>query len=307
MVDPRKIKHFVTLARIGNFNEAAEVLHISQPALTRSIQNLEESLDVILIDRSQRAIKLTAAGNHLLSYSQKALMELRNIRAEAARIKGLDAGSLKIGTGPLPADHIGANTCAQFLSLHPNIKVTLVVDEPMKLMEQLVQGNLDVIIVDMRAVTHSPDILFEPLPKLPGATIARTGHPLAGKPALDTAHILQFPLATISPIATQVIGTAMGLNAQQAQDAFSFNCNNTQLMATCLKQSNAIGFLLKANIAADVKRGELTVLDYELVNGRFYNEYGICTYKPRLNSLATDAFIDITKELAKQIVAEQYD
>jgi len=301
MVESKKLKHFITLAKLGNFNEAAEVLHITQPALTRSIQSLETSLDVALFDRSQRAIKLTDAGSYLLNHAQAVMLDLENLSAAADRLRSLKAGKLVIGTGPLPADHIGAKACARFLSDYPDIHVRLVVDEPHNMVPKMINNEIDLMISDPRAILDFTDLIIDPLPAVPAVTVARMGHPLSHKQHLTFDNIRAYPCATISTLISQAIANAVNISdPREIADVFSYECNSVQLLLTTLKHSDAIGILLSSNIQEELKRNEVCVLDVPDINRKVYSGYGVVTYKPRLMSLAAEKFIEVVKHVAAE-------
>ena len=298
MADSKKLRHFVVLADCGNFSDAAEKLYLSQPALTRSIQNLEQSLDLQLFDRSQRSIKLTPAGRLLLTHARGVLQDIDNLHTEAERINQLELGHLNVGTGPFPAEHICATACARMLNAYPGITIKLQVEEPTLLQKKLIEGDMDVIVVDKRAVQSHPDIHFEPLPAESAITVVRHDHPLLKLGKLDANLIQKYPLATISQLAKEVVSEALGILPEQKKQLFSFECNSVQLMIHTVKNSNAIGFLLYTNVKEAILNGELCVLDFEKINHKIHSQYGIATYKPRLNSLAVDKLISVIREIA---------
>jgi DNA-binding transcriptional LysR family regulator len=298
-VDIKKLKHFVEIANTGSFNQAAEKLHISQPALTRSIQALERSLGLGLFDRSQRYIKLTAAGQRLLQHAQKSLLEVENLAEQARRLKTLQAGLLSVGIGPLPADTIGAKACGQFLHRYPNIKLSMVVDDPATLTHRLISGAIDVMIVDERTIKDQSEFSFQPLRSQPAVAVARSEHPLAGVLNVGRESFIEYPLATISYLAEDIVAKALGV---KPAEIFTYNCNSVSLLLKTLEHCDAIGFLLASHILPDVSAGKHVVIDFKGFNEKVRSKVGICTYLPRLNSLALDAFIAIVKEVDSEPV-----
>ncbi len=298
MIDSKKLRHFVALAKVGNFNAAAKALHLSQPALSRSIQSLEQELDTTLFDRSQRAIKLTPAGEHLLKYAQSVIQNLYNLSIEASRLNSLETGSLKIGTGPLPADHIAAKACAEFLKQHPKISLRLRVDEPSNLEAQLIQGDIDVLIADPRALHNTEELKFEILPSFPAVMVARAGHPLAKKKQISATDLAKFPLASISNATAKVVSEYLDLKQKNKKQPFSYECNSVQLMLTTIKHSDAIATLLSCNILNGQAQNEFCVLNVPAIDHKIFSEYSIVTYKPRSLSLAAEAFIGIVRGIS---------
>lgn len=300
MIENKKLRHFITLASVGNFNTAAELLHISQPALSRSIQTLESQLKLALFDRNQRAIKLTDAGRHLLERAQTVLLDVENLTLEAERYLSLQAGKLVVGTGPLAADHIGARACALFLNQYPQMRLRLIVNEPHAIIASLVKGEVDLLISDPRGIPDTTDLLIQPLPPIPGVVVARHHHPLASRKRLAFQDLMKFPRATISQLMGQNLAKAVGLKEPREIAAmFSYECNSVQLMLTTLMHSDAVGVLLTSNIQEELKRGDICILDVPAINYQAFSQYGITTYGPRLLSLAAEKFIEIVQGVAE--------
>jgi len=299
MIENKKLKHFITLAQVGNFNLAADLLHISQPALTRSIQALESQLKLELFDRNQRAIKLTDAGRHLLERAQLVLLSVDNLALEADRYKSLKAGKLVVGTGPLPADHIGAKACAAFLNRFPEMNLHLMVDDPDNIVPKLAKGEVEILLADPRGLKDMTDLDFLLLPAVPAAVIARAGHPLSARSNLTVQDMMPYPLGSISKQSRHVIGKILGLSdPREMATLFNYECNNVQLLLTTVKHSDTIGILLTSNVQEAIQSGELCMLDVPAVNDKEFSQYGILTYRPRLQSLAAEKFIQIVQSVA---------
>lgn len=122
-----QLKHFVETARQLNFTRAAESLGIGQPALSRSIGNLESSVGVRLLDRTKRSVKLTEAGKAFLDEIQAALARIENARSIAQRVNQGEIGTIRIGW-IATAHHYGLqHFIRKFRAARPNIE--LIVEE----------------------------------------------------------------------------------------------------------------------------------------------------------------------------------
>ncbi|MCB1732827.1 MAG: LysR family transcriptional regulator, partial [Halieaceae bacterium] len=100
----RQLGHAMALAKHRNFRLAAEELHISQPALTRSVRALEEALGARLFDRLSTGVEPTPAGEIVLARGRRVLQESDDLRRALADLLGMVHGSLVISTGPFPGD-----------------------------------------------------------------------------------------------------------------------------------------------------------------------------------------------------------
>lgn len=300
MIDSKKLRHFKTVAEEGNFNDAAVLLHLSQPALSRSIQSLEDSLKLKLFDRSQRAIKLTLAGQQLLKHACSVLLEIENIEREADKFNSLISGKLNIGTGPLPADHIAARACARFIEQYPNINISLQVEDPTYLAPKLVNGDIDILLADPRVIIDQKHLEFQPLPEVPAVLVARKGHPLASKMNVTLNELQQYPLGIISKLGKQIVGKALGISSQEdINSLFSYECNSTQLLLTTVKFSDTISILMEDNVIEPISRNEVSLIDVPAISNHLTSQYAIVTFKPRLLSLAAEKYIEIVHQVSK--------
>jgi Transcriptional regulator len=96
----RQLEHVVALAEEGSFARAAVRVHLSQPALSRSIQAIEEHLDMVLFDRSTREVRITPAGQTVVQRARKVLFEARCLLRDVDLLKSHDLGSVNFGSGP---------------------------------------------------------------------------------------------------------------------------------------------------------------------------------------------------------------
>ncbi|MDI7065621.1 LysR family transcriptional regulator, partial [Klebsiella pneumoniae] len=102
-VNSRRLGHLIALAEEGSFARAAERVHLSQPALSRSIQALEEEVGMKLFDRAARGVAMTAAGRLLVERARRVLFETRCLFRDVELLKAHELGEVRIGLGPYAA------------------------------------------------------------------------------------------------------------------------------------------------------------------------------------------------------------
>lgn len=124
----RQLRMFVTTAMMGNVSRASESLHISQPALSRALQELESQLGVKLLNRSTRQLSLTHEGLHFLPVAQRLLHDLAEAtEALRERARGL-TGSVTVAVGTAFGSVVLPTVLAAFSASHPGVRVRLVDD-----------------------------------------------------------------------------------------------------------------------------------------------------------------------------------
>nr|WP_198982710.1 transcriptional regulator CynR [Herbaspirillum sp. ASV7] len=121
----RHIRYLLAVAEHGNFTRAAEALHVSQPTLSQQIIQLEESLGVVLLDRSGRAVKTTDAGRVYIEHARKALLELDVGRRAILDVQELERGELRLATTPTFTAYLVGPLLAAFQTQYPGITVRL--------------------------------------------------------------------------------------------------------------------------------------------------------------------------------------
>lgn len=173
----RHIHYFMAVAEHHGFTRAAAALHVSQPALSQQIKQLEETLGTQLFDRSGRTTRLTDAGQVYLRYARRALGNLEEGRRAIHDVDDLSRGSLRVAVTPTFTAYLVGPLVASFHHLYPNITLTVreMSQEPME--ERLVDDELDVGIAFERA--GSPDLVARRLLVETLVLVVNRHHPLA--------------------------------------------------------------------------------------------------------------------------------
>jgi LysR family cyn operon transcriptional activator len=125
LVSSRAIRYLVAVAELRSFTRAAEMLYVSQPSLSQQIKQLEDALDVQLIDRSGRTVRLTDAGEIYVRYARRAIVELDAGKRAVLQLQDLTRGSLKLGVTPI-TEFLSAPLLESFSCRYPGIDVSTV-------------------------------------------------------------------------------------------------------------------------------------------------------------------------------------
>ena len=120
-IDLNQLKHFYWVAKSSGFTRAAHAYRAQQPALSRSVRQLETDLGVILFERHKRNVKLTAIGQKVFESCARLFQETENIRALVAAESSTCQGPLKIATASVISSHLLPKVNARFLKAHPDV------------------------------------------------------------------------------------------------------------------------------------------------------------------------------------------
>ncbi|RUL79083.1 transcriptional regulator CynR [Dyella choica] len=175
----RHIHYFLAVADHGGFTRAAAALHVSQPALSQQIKQLEETLGVPLFDRTGRTTRLTDAGQVYQDYARRALLDLQAGKRALHDVQDLSRGALRLGLTPTFTSYLMGPLVEAFHRRHPRIVLT-VRELPQEKMEQLLSDDqLDVGIAFDEV--RSPDIETQTLLVETLALVVGKAHPYAQK------------------------------------------------------------------------------------------------------------------------------
>jgi len=189
-VSIRQLRVFVTVARHLSFARAAEELHLSPPAVSMQVSDLEATLDVPLFERTGRRIVLTTVGEYFLVHARRLLGELKDAEDTIARLKGVQTGQLTIGVLST-AKYFMPRLLAGFLREHPGVEIRLEVGNRQTLSELLARNELDLAV--MGTPPRELDLRVEPFAAHPLGVIACAEHPLAALPHVPPAVLEREP------------------------------------------------------------------------------------------------------------------
>jgi DNA-binding transcriptional LysR family regulator len=192
MMHSRLLILFLTTAEHLNITAAAKVLNLTQPALTRSIKQLEVILGVTLFDRLPSGVALTRQGEILARRVKLMELEYHHALAEISALEKGMVGTLSIGAGPVWITTILPPVIAAFHAQYPKIKVNLnsgVIDT---LVPALMNGDIELVCSTLDFPSQA-EIIKEPLIKIQHAVVARSSHPLLYAPTVTAHDLAHYP------------------------------------------------------------------------------------------------------------------
>lgn len=142
-------KIFYTVAISGSISKAAEVLFISQPAITFQIKKLEEELGVSLFTRTKHGVVLTDEGSVLFEHVKKGLDSIENGENALSNLKNLESGIIRIGASTTVCRHVVMPYLELFHEMYPKIDIQIVNNLTNNLLKELRNGNLDILFLNM--------------------------------------------------------------------------------------------------------------------------------------------------------------
>lgn len=151
-MDLRHIRYFLAVAEAGTVTRAAELLHVSQPAISRQIRDLEKEIGVVLFERVGRNVRLTGAGEDLLADSRAILRQAETLRNHARALAAGESGVLRVGATPQTLERLFPALLAQAQEILPGVKVRLHEGTTQTFVDDLRAGRIHLAIT-----TYQPE------------------------------------------------------------------------------------------------------------------------------------------------------
>jgi DNA-binding transcriptional LysR family regulator len=303
LLDIREIQHVTAIGRFRSFARAAESLDISQPALSKSIRGIEASLGVRLFDRSRRGVSPTAFGEIILSASGPLLRGVDEVLAEIRRVKGLEAGTLRIGAGSFALEMSVAETVTRLARSHPSLHLRLVLDDWESLTRKVVAGSLDVAVAEVTAAEQEAQLSVERTGEHGGIFYCRSDHPLLSRSPVTFEDISGFPFA-MSPLPGRVapfferIGAAGRIDPASGQFLPAITLDSVALMKRAVRETEAISWAPKVLIDPELRDGSFAALPFAPPWARL--NYGIFRRADRPVTPALEMFLVELRAVEKE-------
>jgi DNA-binding transcriptional LysR family regulator len=243
-----QLRHFVTLAEVGSFAKSANLLFITQPALSRSIQALEAEINQTLFDRIGRKIEISSIGQVLLPYAKNLLQEAHSFKSFGERVsKGL-SGRVRLGLGSGPSALLSEPMMLHMVNHYPMLHFEISRGNTDLLLHSLRAGRIDAAVVDIRSLRPSPDLSISQEFEMEASFMCRAEHPiLRHKGAVLFHQILNYPIACtpLSDEVARILTDCFGSSANP-EEMVTLTCDDTQTLVEVARNSDAIVLAINA-------------------------------------------------------------
>ncbi|MCB1621984.1 MAG: LysR family transcriptional regulator [Thiothrix sp.] len=289
----RQIQIFEAVARQESHTRAAEKLHMTQPAVSMQIRQLEQYLGIPLFERRGRRMCLTHAGRELLHYAGQVLHAYNDLQVAIEGMQQVDKGHLAVAV-TTTANHFATKLLADFTRQHEGVTVTLDVSNRRTLLEQLENGEPDLVI--MGEAPKGYNLQSEPLIPNPLVVIASPGHTCARQTWLHLEDIMSERFV----IREQGSGTRTAI--EKHLHAYGYSCQTSLEMRSnetikhAVEAGLGLGIVPLHTIQPELDSGRLRVLNVESFPIQRY--WHIVIRKGKRLSPVAQAFRDFVRQSA---------
>ena len=237
----KQMEHLLALASTGSFSRAARQCFLTQPALSRSVQVLEEELGGRLFDRLGRRVTPTPLGEEVLRRARRIVDEAAELRRCASVLQLDQGGALRLALGSGPGALLMGPTMEHMARFHPKVKLTVTRGTVKSQLEQLRNREIDAIAVSHRGLVPAPDLDIEVIGELRAGFVCRAVHPLATCARVAFDALLDYPIAS-TPLSDDValsLVSRLGPGANPAQ-MVTIECEDVASLIETVQRTDAI-------------------------------------------------------------------
>jgi DNA-binding transcriptional LysR family regulator len=253
----RQLKVFEAAARHLSLTRAAEELHLTPPAVSIQIRQLEGHANAELFERVGRSLRLTQAGEEVLSRAREILVHIRGAEEAIAGLASLEQGLLDVAVINA-GDYFFPWIIAAFRDRHPGIRVRLSVGNRDELLARLTAHELDLAVM-----SHPPsksEFLAEPFAPHPHVIVAAPSHPFARKRPLPLAQVAREPLLTREPGSATRLAMEQAFAEARVVPRIEMEIASNETIKQAVAAGFGLGFLSAHAVQQELALGRLAVI-----------------------------------------------
>ncbi|MBS0273110.1 MAG: LysR family transcriptional regulator [Proteobacteria bacterium] len=241
MMDFRQLRQVMEICRLGSFVRAANVLGVSQPALSRSIARLEQQLGVHLFHRDSHGARPTAFAEHIFKRAEPTLSDVSTLVQEVEALAQGHTGSISISVGAAARETIAVPLLVKLLREFPGLRIDLTTGKAPQLIERLIRRELDIVITARELVPPMRDLTKTELFEDEVSFFSRPGHPLLKRKIVPSLEmILDYPLA-LPGRSRLLVGKAARSNPRRLKNLSAYVTHDYRLIRQIVERSDTIG------------------------------------------------------------------
>jgi DNA-binding transcriptional LysR family regulator len=282
------VRAFVAIVDLGGFNRAADALAITQSALTRRLQKLEDGIGGRLLDRTTRSVSLTAVGRQFLAPARRMLAQFSDSVAEIRDVIALRGGRVSVSALMTVSAFILPQVTARFRARHPDVRVRVFDATGADIPEHVRRGEAE-FAIDMETNEANRDLDFTPLLRDRLVMACHRDHPLAGAGPVRWQKLETLPVVTLG--GKSAIGQWLaGRWPVEGGRAGAIEVQHVSTLTAFLEAGLGVGVLLSIAMQA---AGATALVYRPLVEPTLERTLGIVTAPGAALSPAAVAYRDI--------------
>lgn len=297
----RQIKIFLSATKHASFTRAAEELHISAPAISMQIKEMEDDMGVALFMRENKKIALTTAGEYFLVYARRVSSTLIEANNMMERLRGTEIKALKIGLVST-AKYFLPQMLSEFKKDYPNLQIKIEVRNRQQLIELLRDGELDIAI--MGQPPKEMDTRIEAFASHPHGFVASPQNALAEKVNISPDALNNFEIISREPGSGTRALMEKYFSEHRISPIISMEMSSNETIKQAIIAGLGISFLSLHTIGNELTNKQLTILDVQ--DTPIIRTWHVVALAKRNASQAAEAFRYFMLEKGAEILTKSF-
>lgn len=303
------LRQVLALAEHGSFVRAAAALHISQPGLSRSVQNLEKRLGGALFVRSKGGVVPTDAGRLYVEKAREVLRLASELDRDAMPKGTFGAGRVTVGGGTFPVVSILCPAAVRFVAEQPRIAVQVRPGDWDDLLRGLRNREFDFFVAESSTLQREADIEISPMSEAHLLyLVVRAGHPLARRRPVSFEEALEWPFVSPSRVPPRVLDPALAAHrnaARRSPSGWPFPsilCTSLAAVKGIVASSDGVTASIASCVADELRSGRFVLVGTE---PWLHLSYGLVSLKDRPWTAAAERMRELVLEAERESVTEE--
>jgi DNA-binding transcriptional LysR family regulator len=299
MIEIKRLRHLLAVATYPTVQAAADSLHITQSALTKSIARFEDDLEAPLFDRKGHRLSLTDLGKHLVKRAEELMGQVRSLEEEVSLWKGLGTGEVKIGVDAVAEFDLLPKVLETFVPAHPDILISLQSGHTDTLLPALLANELHFIVADSEIAKDHEQLDIHELLASPLTAAIRPGHPLTNTLKPTPAEVRCYPRIGASTAPRFERWTSEQARREGVETiSRSLLSDNYELLVRLAEKSDAIIFGPLNLLRSYEQEGRLQVVSWPLEGPN--TQSSLIRMKERHLPPAAERLIELVVNIARR-------
>jgi LysR family transcriptional regulator, low CO2-responsive transcriptional regulator len=300
-VSLRQLSVFVAVAKHLSFARAAEELHLTQPAVSMQIKELEAGVQLPLFERAGRSVRLTMPGEYLLVYARRVLATLKEAGDAMAKLRRVQGGRITIGMVST-AKYFLPRMLARFRVQHPAVEMRLAAGNREQLSRLLHDNEVDLAV--MGRPPRELDTRAEPFAAHPLAVVASPEHPLARRREIPAQALNTEEFIVREPGSGTRAAMEHFFRDQRIAPAQTMEMSSNETIKQAVIANMGLAFLSLHTVALELSAGELVVLD--VLGLPLVRRWYVVNIQGKPLSPAAEAFRYFILDQGERLLAAQF-
>jgi DNA-binding transcriptional LysR family regulator len=253
----RQLQILVAAARHGSFSRASRALHLTQPAISMQMKQLEHLAGLPLFDRAGRRTALTPAGEELLRHAQAVLRALQDADDALAALRGVSAGRIAIAVVST-AKYFAPHLLARFARAHPGLELRLLVHNRGEVVRLLADNEVDLAI--MGAPPEGLDVEAVAFSRHPLVVVAAPGHPLAARRRVPVSALASEPFLVREPGSGTRAAMERLFRAHRVRPRATTQIESNETIKQAVMAGMGLAFMSRHAIGLELATGRIAIV-----------------------------------------------